>query len=97
MRRIGNVLLWTGVVVGVTAAAWEWLGAGAGGLPWLVGIGLIKLMILAAIAMIATGGVALRLANRADRLRLLGTDPEVVITADRRVASKEPNPRLRNR
>ena len=90
MRRIGNALLWGGAVVGVLSGVWLWFGPGAGGLPWFVGIGLIKLTFAAGLGLIASGAVALRMANRADVRRLLeGGDPDVLITADRRVARKE--------
>ena len=90
MRRIGNALMWTGAVVGVLSGVWLWFGPGAGGLPWFVGIGLIKLTFAAGLGLIATGAVALRMANRANVRRLLeGEDPEVAITADRRAARKE--------
>lgn len=90
MRRIGNLLLWTGVAVGVLVAAWTWLGPSAGGMPWILGASLMKLAMVLALSLIAMGAVALRLANRADRQKLLGTDPEVVITADRKAARNEP-------
>jgi hypothetical protein len=64
MRRIGNALLAFGVVVGVLSGLWLWMGPTAGGLPWLVGIGLIKLTFTAGLALMATGAVGLRLANR---------------------------------
>lgn len=90
MRRIGNTLLWIGVTVGALSGIWLWFGPAVGGLPWLVGAGLIKLTFAAGLALIATGAVALRMANRADVRRLLdGMDPEVVITADRKTARKE--------
>jgi hypothetical protein len=89
MRRIGNVLLWGGVVVGVLAAVWVWFGPAAGGIPWFLGVGLIKLTFIVALALIASGAVALRLANRAEVRRLLeGVSEETVITADRRAAPK---------
>jgi HAMP domain-containing protein len=85
MRLIGNVLLWCGVVVGVISGVWLWFGPSAGGLPWFVGVGLIKLTFAAGLALIATGAVALRMDNRARlRQQLDGADPEVVVTADRK-------------
>jgi hypothetical protein len=90
MRLIGNVLLWLGVGVGVTSGVWLWLGPSAGGVPWLLGIGLIKLTFVVGLALIATGAVALRLDNRARLRQLLnGADSEVVITADRLEARKQ--------
>jgi hypothetical protein len=90
MRRIGNALLWTGVVVGVLSGVWLWFGPRAGDLPWFVGIGLIKLLFAVGLALIATGAVGLRLANRKEMHRLLeGEDPEVAITADRKAARKD--------
>src|SRR3954468_4271345 len=90
MRLIGNVLLWAGVVVGALSGVWLWFGPSAGGMPLLVGVGLIKLTFVAGLALIATGAVALRMDNRARLRQLLdGADPDVVITADRRTARKE--------
>lgn len=86
MRRIGNALLWAGVGVGALSAVWFRYGPAAGGMPWLLGVGLIKLTFIAGLALIAAGGVALRLANRRGAHQLLdGEDPEVAITADRKV------------
>ena len=90
MRRMGAVLLWAGVVVGALSAVWIWFGPAAGGLPALAGIALIKLTFVAGLALIATGAVALRLANRADARQLLeGEDPETIITADRKAARRD--------
>jgi hypothetical protein len=89
MRRIGNVLLWGGVVVGVFAAIWVWFGPAAAGIPWFLGVGLVKLTFVVALALIASGAVALRMANRAAVRRLLdGVTEETVITADRRTVPK---------
>lgn len=85
IRLIGNVLLWCGVVVGALSGVWLWFGPSAGGLPWLVGVGLIKLTFGAGLALIASGAVALRMDNRARmRARLEAPDEAVVITADRK-------------
>ena len=90
MRRIGNTLLWTGALVGVVSGVWLWFGPAAGGLPLFVGIGLIKLTLAAGLGLIASGAVALRLANRADLRRQLGdADSEVVITGDRKASRKD--------
>jgi hypothetical protein len=89
MRRIGNSLLWAGVIVGCLSGLWLWLGPAAGSLPVLVGIGLIKLTFVAGLALIATGGVALRLANREQRRLIESEDPEVGITADRKAARRD--------
>jgi hypothetical protein len=89
MRRIGSMLLWAGVVVGALSAVWIWFGPAAGGLPALVGIGLIKLTFIAGLALIATGAVALRLANRSQRQLLDGEESEDVITADRKALRRD--------
>ena len=90
MRRIGTALLWLGVVVGVISGVWLWFGPRSGGLPVFIGIGLIKLTFAAGLALIATGGVTLRLANRTDARRLLEIeDPEVVTTGDRKAARRD--------
>jgi len=85
MRRIGNVLLWSGVSVGVLTGVWRLLSSGATGWSWVLGVGLTKLAILVALALMGAGAVALRLANRADLQRLLRAhSEEVVITGDRK-------------
>ena len=89
MRRIGTALLWAGVVVGALSAVWIWFGPTTGGLAVWVGIGLIKLTFVTGLALIAAGGVALRLAHRAQRRLLESEDPEVAITADRKAARKD--------
>src|SRR6266850_1440596 len=66
-----------------SAPVWLWFGPGSGGLPLFVGIGLIKLTFAVGLALIATGAVGLRLANRTEARRLLEIeDPEVVTTGD---------------
>jgi len=83
-------MLWIGVVVGVLSGVWLWFGPGSGGLPLFVGIGLIKLTFAVGLALIATGAVGLRLANRTEARRLLEIeDPEVVTTGDRKAARKD--------
>jgi hypothetical protein len=64
MRRIGNILMVAGAAVGVLSGIWLWTGPTAGGLAWVVGIGLIKLTFIAGLALMGTGAVALRLANK---------------------------------
>lgn len=82
--------MWTGAAVGALSGVWLWIGPAAGGLPVFVGIGLIKLTFVAGLALIATGAVALRLANRADLRRQLGDpDSEVMITGDRKASRKD--------
>jgi hypothetical protein len=89
MRLIGNVLLWCGVVVGALSGVWLWYGPTAGGMPWLVGIGLIKLTFVAGLALIASGAVALRLANRRLQQLLNPPDEAIVITADRKALRRD--------
>jgi hypothetical protein len=86
MRRIGNILMVAGIAVGLLAAVVPLLGGtGATTWPWLVRFGLTKLGLLVALASIAAGAVALRVAKRADLRRLLRAhSEEVVITGDRR-------------
>jgi hypothetical protein len=85
MRRIGNVLLWSGVAVGVLTGGWRLVSAEMTGWSWVLGVGLTKLAILVALSLIAAGAVALRLANRSDLQRFLRAhSEEVVITGDRK-------------
>ena len=83
------MLLWAGVVVGALSAVWIWFGPTVGGLSTWVGIGLIKLTFVAGLALIGSGGVALRLANRAQRRLLNSEDAGAVITADRKAARRD--------
>jgi hypothetical protein len=85
MRRIGNILLCSGVGVGLLTGIWRLFNSGATGWSWVVGVGLTKLAVLIALALMAAGAIALRLANRADVQRLLRAhSEEVVITGDRK-------------
>jgi hypothetical protein len=70
MRRIGNVLMVVGAAVGVCSGVWLLAGPTLGGLAWLVGMGLIKLALVTSLAIMGTGAVALRIANRRESGRL---------------------------
>lgn len=63
MKRIGNILMVAGAAVGVLSGVWLWFGPTAGGLAWLIGIGLIKLTFAAGLGLMGAGAVALRIAN----------------------------------
>jgi hypothetical protein len=64
MRRVGLILLSAGALVGIASGVWTFVGPAAGGLSWLVGVGLIKLTFAAGLGLMAGGAVSLRIANR---------------------------------
>ena len=84
MRRIGNLLLVLGVVAGVGTAIGYSLNGGRTGWAWVLGIGLMKVGLLIALGLIGAGGVAMRLANRADTKKLLDAHlADITGTGDR--------------
>jgi hypothetical protein len=72
MRRIANVLLALGLLVGAADAAALYFHLGIAGVPWLVNVALAKLGFVAALGILAGGAVAGRLAHREEE-RLLGS------------------------
>ena len=87
MRIVGNLLLALGAIIGVLVAV-GMLTAPPLHLPWLVVVGLTKLVLISSGGLIAAGAVCLRLANRADernRLRALeGGQGEQLIAGDQK-------------
>lgn len=72
MRGLGNVLMGIGAGLGIAVGVGMAAGVGFPGLSWLLVVGLVKLTLLGAVGMIASGAVLRRLANRAEeRERLL--------------------------
>jgi hypothetical protein len=64
MKRLGSLLMALGVVVGAGAAAWIGVGLERAGLPWLVAVGLVKLIVVASLGILAAGAMVARVANR---------------------------------
>jgi hypothetical protein len=86
MKPIGTALLILGVLVGVAAGIWVMVGLDKVHLPWVVSVGLVKLIIVASFGIMGAGAVLLRLARKADaRLGALhGTSAkERALTDDR--------------
>jgi hypothetical protein len=76
MKRIGTALLILGVLVGITAGVWVMVGLDKVHLPWLVSVGLVKLIIAASFGVMAAGAALVRLAKKADaRLGALSHAP----------------------
>lgn len=64
LRRIGSLLLMTGVAVGVGVGVAIFVGFRPATLPWLLAIGLTKLTLLASGGLMAAGAFCLRLDKR---------------------------------
>lgn len=63
LRRVGSLLLMTGVVVGVGGVG-MFVGFHPANLPWLLAIGLTKLTLLGSGGLMAAGAFCLRLDKR---------------------------------
>jgi hypothetical protein len=66
VRRIGSLLLWLGLLVGIIGGIGLTVGMHFTGVAWLVAIGLSKLTLVASLGLMAGGGVLQRLARRGD-------------------------------
>ena len=69
MRRLGHFLMGLGAAVGLIAAL-----AAAGqlvvvGVPWLVKVALVKLTVISAVVLLASGAFAVRVARQRDQER----------------------------
>lgn len=67
VRRLGSLLMGAGILIGAAAAIWIAVGIQRTGLPWIVGVGLVKLTIVASLGLLAAGAMAARIANRDER------------------------------
>jgi hypothetical protein len=67
MKRIGAALLVLGALVGVTAGLWVMIGLETLTLPWLVSVGLVKLIIVASLGIMGAGAVMTRIAKKAEQ------------------------------
>lgn len=70
MKRLGNVLLALGLLVGGADAAAMALHLGLAGAPWLVNVALAKLAALASLGLLGGGAVCGRIAKRDEQRRL---------------------------
>ena len=70
MRRIANVLLALGLVVGAVDAGAILFHIGLAGVPWVVNVALAKLGFVAALGLLGGGAVTGRLARRDEAQRL---------------------------
>jgi hypothetical protein len=64
LKATGTLLMWLGALVGVAAGIWVAVGVDRGGLPWLIGVGLVKLTVVASFGLMGAGAMMLRIANR---------------------------------
>lgn len=64
MRRVGQVLMILGALVGGAVGLGILLGLSIPGVSWIVAVGLAKLSLLASGGLMAGGAVLQRLANR---------------------------------
>src|SRR5437870_3983664 len=71
MKRIGAVLMAFGGLVGLTAGVWVAIGIDRGGLPWLVSVGLVKLVVVASLGLMTAGALLARAASRAEKAERL--------------------------
>jgi hypothetical protein len=70
MRRVGQLLMALGALVGVLVAVAMLAGRGVPGAPWLVNVALAKLTLSGAGGLMAGGAMSVRLANRQEQRRL---------------------------
>jgi hypothetical protein len=66
MKRIGATLMALGGLVGLAAGVWVAIGIDQAELPWVVSVGLVKLIIVAGIGLMAAGAMLTRVAKRAE-------------------------------
>ena len=72
MRRLGQVLMVTGAVVGVGVAGAMVLHLGVAGVPWLINVALAKLALAGSAGLMGAGAISVRLASRREERLLLG-------------------------
>jgi hypothetical protein len=78
MRRLGNLLLTLGALMGGAVGVGLLLGISLPGVPWLIAVGLVKLALLGSGGLMATGAVLQRLSRRSeDRARLSRPSDEI--------------------
>ena len=70
MRRLSQLLLTVGLLVGVVDAVAILLHFGVAGAPWLVNVALAKLGLVASLGLLGGGAVTGRLARRQEARRL---------------------------
>lgn len=72
MRKVGSFLIAAGVVLGVTVPIAMLGGIPLPSLPWLISVGLAKLVLLGSAGMMAAGAVCIRLARSEETRKLMG-------------------------
>lgn len=70
MRRLSNILLALGLLVGAADAVAVALHLGVAGAPWLVNIALAKLGVVASLGLLGGGAACGRIARRDEQRRL---------------------------
>jgi hypothetical protein len=66
MKRIGAALMILGAIVGVVAGAWVVVGLDRVHLPWLISVGLVKLIVAASFGIMGAGAMLTRIARKAE-------------------------------
>jgi len=64
MRRLGSILMIAGLLVGVLLSLAMVFGVRVPGLPWVLSVGLVKIIMLGGIGLIGTGATLQRIARR---------------------------------
>ena len=67
MKGIGTGLLLFGALVGMAAGVWVTIGLDVVRLPWLVSIGLLKLIVVASLGIMGCGAAVIRIARRREQ------------------------------
>lgn len=92
MRKLGPLLVLFGATIVLISTIWLVVGPTAEVDEWRVARNQMKLMIGVGLVSVGAGTIMRRIAKGAELRRTReGTDPEVVITADRKAAPKTPD------
>jgi hypothetical protein len=76
MRRLGSFLMAAGVVIGGAVGLGMLVGLKITALPWLLAVGLGKLVFFSGVGLIGAGATLRRIAKRRDERLRLPTNPE---------------------
>ena len=68
MKRLGAVLMYLGLAVGAAGGIWLAVGLEKVQLPWLVSVGLIKLIVVVSFALMGVGAVLTRRARKREQV-----------------------------
>lgn len=73
MKPVGSVLMVAGVSIGIAVGIAILAGVSIPNIPWIIGVGLAKLVILSALCLIGAGAMLHRLGTRAENRNKLAT------------------------